>query len=420
MALTLRVSGTTTSIPSQPRFIARTGAKIRSILIGLLWRALKLSRRQTCGPFALLLAKKLTSTDFQFQPPVFAQEPAIRAANSAIYKTVTNSDYPAIGFRAMSNALVGSNRRVSAVVQDFTFFLPQAVDEGPWNIRVGEPTTGGILRQDAEHVLLHLRRSTTNLNRGIFVGTWSPHNWFHWTIDTLPSIFLARYLPREFDDFPILLPESVSARAAWKEPLDLVLDQRDVKILRDNHYTVIENLIWVDSPTCPGPLPLGAPSGPRFRMHSTAIKAYRNHILECLNVQVEDIVPSRRIFLARAEGSYRHYNQEVALEVAAEFGFEPVYLESLSFKESVEVMLEAKAVIGPHGAGWANALYCQPGTIGVMWTWDESQHDNWFANVGQLAGMDFSTFFTGSIHTNGHNVDPGQLRGHLSRRIGAA
>jgi capsular polysaccharide biosynthesis protein len=129
---------------------------------------------------------------------------------------------------------------------------------------------------------------------------------------------------------------------------------------------------------------------------------------------------TRRLFLARAEGSYRNYNQDEALAVAADFGFEPVYLEELSFRESVEVMLEASAVIGPHGAGWANALYCQPGTTGIMWTWDESRHDNWFANIGKLAAMDFSTIFTGNLDVNGHNIDPRKLRAALVERIARA
>lgn len=396
------------------------GREVRGALSGLLWRGITWSRRQAWGPFVLLRVKKLASADLRLGTPVFPQEPAIRAANSPADATPSNPLYPAIGFRTVSNALVGSNRRVSAVVSGTTLLLPEAVDEGPWNIRVGEPATGGVLRQDAEHVLVHLRRSTPKLSRGIFVGSWSPHNWFHWTIDTLPSVYLARFLPPEFDDYPILLPDSATTRAAWKEPLELVLGRREVKFLRENHYTAVGDLIWVDSPTCPGPLQVGVPSGPRFSVHGTAMKAYRDHILEGLGLSDAGIRQTRRLFLARAEGSYRNYNQDEALTVAADFGFEPVYLEELSFRESVEVMLEASAVIGPHGAGWANALYCQPGTIGIMWTWDESRHDNWFANIGKLAAMDFSTIFTGNLDVNGHNIDPRQLRAALVERIARA
>jgi hypothetical protein len=369
------------------------------------------------GSFSLLIVKRLTGEVLRLGVPVFPSEPAIRAANSPVGGVESGDTYPTIGFRRIPNALAGSNRRVSAIVQDSTLLLPEAVSDGPWNIRIGDPTTGGILRQDQKRVMVRLRRSAPDLSAGIFVGSWSPHNWFHWTIDTLPSVYLARFLPPEFDNYPILLPDSATTRAAWKEPLELVLGQREVKFLPENRYTAVDDLIWVDSPTCPGPLPVGVPSGPRFSLHGTAMKAYRDHILEGLGLLGAGISQTRRLFLARAEGSYRNYNQDEALEVAADFGFESVYLEALSFKESVAVMLEASAVIGPHGAGWANALYCQPGTKGIMWTWDESRHDNWFANIGKLAAMDFSTIFTGSLDVNGHNIDPRQLRAALAERI---
>lgn len=396
------------------------GREARGALSGLLWRGIEWSRQQAWGPFSLLTVKRLASADLRLGEPVFPKELAIRAANSRAGEQQSGDLYPAIGFRRISNALAGSNRRVSAVVSETTLLLPEAVDDGPWNIRVGEPATGGVLRQDAEHVLVHLRRSTPKVSRGIFVGSWSPHNWFHWTIDTLPSVYLARFLPPEFDDYPILLPDSATTRAAWKEPLELVVGQREVKFLEEDQYAAVDDLIWVDSPTCPGPLPVGVPSGPRFSLHGTAMKAYRDHILEGLGLLGARIRQTRRLFLARAEGSYRNYNQDEALTVAADFGFEPVYLEELSFRESVEVMLEASAVIGPHGAGWANALYCQPGTTGIMWTWDESRHDNWFANIGKLAAMDFSTIFTGNLDVNGHNIDPRQLRAALVERIARA
>ena len=395
----------------------KIGRAARGALIGLLWRVIKWSGRQALGPFALLRLQKLASTDLRLLTPVFPEESAIRAANSSADAKHSNPRYPAIGFRTVPNAQVGSNRRVSAVVNGTTLLLPEAVDDGPWNIRVGEPTTGGILRQDADHALVHLRQSAPKLSRGIFVGSWSPHNWFHWTIDTLPSVYLARFLPPEFDSYPLLLPDSATTRAAWEEPLALVLDEREVKFLPENQYTAVGDLVWVDSPTCPGPLPVGVPSGPRFSFHGTAMKAYRDHILDGLGLSGKGISQTRRLFLARAEGSYRSYNQDEALEVAADFGFEPVYLETLSFKESVAIMLEACAVIGPHGAGWANALYCQPGTKGIMWTWDESRHDNWFANIGKLAAMNFSTIFTGRLDVNGHNIDPRHLRAALAETI---
>lgn len=392
------------------------GRRFRSAVIGLLWLVLKGSGLQTFGQFAILRVLRLGSDDLRLGEPIFPREVEIRAANIPQAQEVPEADYPAIGYRKIADARVCSNRRVSAVVQGKNLLLPESVSNGPLEIRVGEPTTGGILRQDSDQVLVRLRTSS-HLDAGIFVGSWSPHNWFHWTVDILPSIFLARFLPREFDDFPILVPEKIKSRSAWMEPMELVLGRRELRFIGDRHYTFVKNLIWVDSPSCPGPLIRGARSTPAFSLHGSAMRSYRAHVLQGLELDPETTTQKRRVFLARAEGTYRGYNQEEALELASDYGFEPVYLEKLSFMESVKVMLEAEAVIGPHGAGWANAIYCKPGTIGIMWTWDESVHDNWFANIGKLAEMEFSVLLTGSVHHTAHNISKAQLREALGMRF---
>lgn len=94
------------------------------------------------------------------------------------------------------------------------------------------------------------------LERGIFVGTWSPHNWFHWTIDILPSVWLSTKLPAAFDDYPILLPPNSLQKATWREPFNLVSGSRSVVELSDMRYTNVRDLIWIDSPTAPALCPL--------------------------------------------------------------------------------------------------------------------------------------------------------------------
>lgn len=360
------------------------------------------------GPLRLVVAKKLSCDDSRLLDVRFQSEPAIRASNFESGGGTQHGPYPAVGFRLINDALVTANRRVAAVVAKNLYLLPEAVNPGPWNIRVGNPTTGGVLRQDQSLILLYLGVKRHNLPRGIFVGSWSPRNWYHWIIDTLPSIWLTKFLPPEFANFPLLLPEDALVRPAWLEPLELVRGEREITFLSPSHYTQVNELLWVDSPTCPGPLSLTGTSQPHFSLLPGAIRAYREHIVKSLSLNPTP-VRTRRIFLARKSTSSRAYNQEAAIEVAAGFGFEPIFLEDLGFAESVQVMLEATAVIGPHGAGWANALFCQPGTTGVMWTWDQSRYDNWFSNIGAAAAMDFSVLFTGDIATKGHNLELKEL-----------
>lgn len=323
----------------------------------------------------------------------FPTEQAVRAPNSPDQSVSKDDFYPAIGYRRLSSGLVTSNRRLSGVARGDSFFIQEAADRGPWKLGVGKPTVGGFLHQVEWSALINVRKSPTAIPRGIFVGSWSPHNWFHWLVDTLPSVHLSSFLPAAFDDFPLILPSQVRDKKSWLEPLELVRHDREIVFLSAREYSEVRDLVWIDSPTCPGPLPLNQNGSPSFRVHGSALRAYRNHILQQLGLDGPRPAPSRKIFLARKQGGNRPYNQKELIEVALHNGFEPVFLENLDLRESVEVLLDAKKVIGPHGAGWANALFCREGTQAFMWTWADAKNYNWFANVAATQKLDFVTSF---------------------------
>jgi hypothetical protein len=357
----------------------------------------------------MLKARRLSQSTEPHISPLQEAAREIRAPNASLQAPDQVEDFPTLGYRELRDARIVANRRVSAVVVGTELLLPEAADSGPWNLGVGEPSVGGFLRQLDDDLLVNLGRKNAIIERGIFVGSWSPHNWFHWMIDILPTIWLANGLSSEYDEFPILLPENSVQRAAWGEPLALVLGNRALEFYSESNYTKVAKLLVVDSPTSPGPLPISrVRPRPNYRLHSTAMAAYRLHMLRALGLTAQRADQSRRIFLAR-RGPNREYVSSVIHPIVERFGFEPVYLEDLSLAESVQVFLEAHMIIGPHGAGWANALFCQPDTRAFMWTWDESTFDNWFANIAALADLDFTVHIGGPVATAGYHPQPEEL-----------
>lgn len=79
-----------------------------------------------------------------------------------------------------------------------------------------------------------------------------------------------------------------------------------------------------------------------------------------------DVAPcdrSRRLLISRSDTSYRRIANEA--EVAAflaPFGFATINPGRLGFAEQIATFRDATHVIGPHGAGLANILFCAPGT----------------------------------------------------------
>jgi capsular polysaccharide biosynthesis protein len=79
---------------------------------------------------------------------------------------------------------------------------------------------------------------------------------------------------------------------------------------------------------------------------------------------VEDNPPGgRRLWISRNRARYRRLqNEDEILALLSREGFEKVELERLSFREQVDILSQANAVAGPHGAGMTNLLFAPHGT----------------------------------------------------------
>ena len=390
--------------------------KLRAKALAVLWHLMRYAKAlgiSNVGRLKIVRSLRVSDSGVSHSAIFYAAEPEIRAANIVGKSIDAPEDYPSLGFRQFRNVSVTANRRFTSIISGQDLLLPAAADPGPWRLRVGEPTVGGILRQSDNSLLVHHRRAKKPVAKAIFVGSWSAHNWYHWIIDTLPSIFLARALPEEFDSYPVLVDEVALTRPAWLETLATVIGNREVIPLSRSGYTTVSDLVWIDSPSSPGPLTLLKSGKPSFRVHPTALRTYRGHLISTLGLEDTAQRPNKRVFLGRKATPNRPYNQQELIAEAMRFGYEPVFLEELNFADSVKVMMESESVIGPHGAGWANALFCHPGTTGIMWTWRDSLSDNWFSNIASVSEMKFTTLVTNDSLTGNHNLNPEQLRRSL-------
>jgi capsular polysaccharide biosynthesis protein len=314
----------------------------------------------------------------------------------------------------MESVLVTANRRFTAVIKDGKLLLPHSVDPGPWQVAL-KPTVAGVLRAEKGKALVRTRLGPL-VEKGILVGTTSPHNWYSWLWDILPSCFLATKLGPSFDDWPILLPESALVSPQWLEPLKLIIGSRPTLTLSPSYYSQVKNLLWIDSPNCPGPLPIEPHPTARFRLHRSAYRDFRAFVLEKFDLDPSaPSVPGKKTFIARGSGAHRPYNQDQLIEVAQRYGYSAVFFEELSFEQTVRTMFESSHVVGAHGAGWTSAAFCRPGTRGLMWTWPASKQDNWYANVANVPGIDFRVIETQGTPSNPFELAPEILSSELER-----
>jgi len=77
----------------------------------------------------------------------------------------------------------------------------------------------------------------------------------------------------------------------------------------------------------------------------------------------DEVPERRRIYVSRRQcGTGRLVNEAELLALLEKRGFECVVLEDLSFLDQVRLFDAAEIVMGTHGSGLANLVFCRPGT----------------------------------------------------------
>lgn len=96
---------------------------------------------------------------------------------------------------------------------------------------------------------------------------------------------------------------------------------------------------------------------------------------------------SERIYISRAKAGYRRlFGEAEVISCLQAFGFVSVALEELSLDEQIHLFRNAKTIVGAHGSGFTNIIFCQPGTQIVEFV---SPHyfRHYFGAISQQLGL---------------------------------
>lgn len=207
-----------------------------------------------------------------------------------------------------------------------------------------------------------------SIPKGIVTGGAGSFNWYHFVIECLPKAFLARSLPSEFDDFPLVVPDECRRIPSFTTALDIFSANRPIRFLRRGELALVRRLVVMDEISI-GPFNLSKGEWPRiddYRQHNSVVKAFISEFRSKLLANVSSMGSGRRIFLKRP-GERRNYNQDELIEIARRYGFEPVTPELLSLQDQATTFAEASAVIGPSGAAWVGMIFREQPLLGLSW-----------------------------------------------------
>ena len=186
---------------------------------------------------------------------------------------------------------------------------------------------------------------------GVIAGVKGGSNYYHLLVDVLPKIYLLKQ--SQF----------------WSEIEVFYMNKflpglRKLKIILETAGLAEKNIFWADAYSHIQAKSVVATSltglpGMSYFKPRWVFEFLRSTYLP--QAQSPDS-PRTKLYISRSRANFRRVlNENEVLDYLLPLGYEPVWLEDLSFPEQVGLFQQAEEIIAPHGAGLANLIWCQAG-----------------------------------------------------------
>jgi len=213
-----------------------------------------------------------------------------------------------------------------------------------------------VKAQAAHSQLAAARRSNRKprLPRAALIGSQRMNAYWHWWIDVVPRIWVVDELAKNGNgdsarELPLLLPE---LNGFQRQTLELLHVDKRVWPLEQGLHRFGE-IVFTQG---------AAPRSPQ--PNSPAMAQFAAWARERLGV-ADPARTGRRLYVSRSDARIAKRQVVNEDEIVARLerrGFEVIRGSELSVADQARVFAEADVVLGPHGAGLTNILFCRPGT----------------------------------------------------------
>jgi capsular polysaccharide biosynthesis protein len=172
-------------------------------------------------------------------------------------------------------------------------------------------------------------------------------NYAHWLWEDLPRLFAA--LPHLPTSTRFLVPRSI--RQFQKDSLSLLGIEPERLVIQETNVNTRCERLWFATALGNQDWAVTAPDTVQ-QMRATLLKS------------VGEDAPSgaRRVYVSRSglSKNRRVSNEDALLSIIKDYDFEIVFPERLSLADQIGVFKDANVVLGAHGAGLTNILFCPP------------------------------------------------------------
>ena len=200
-------------------------------------------------------------------------------------------------------------------------------------------------------------KTRTNFNGNVFslIQGASGKNYYHWLFDLLPKIEILYYQKKlnHFDYFivPAINKNVINSLKIYGIRKNQLIDSQAYKHIKADKIFFLANIY----------LKNGKFHNQFKNIPKNITKAIRKRLLKHKGKKFN----FNKIFIDRSDSEYNHYqlynNKEIIKKLKiSKFGI--FKLSKLSFFDQISLFNSAKLILGLHGAGFANVMFCKKNT----------------------------------------------------------
>jgi Glycosyltransferase 61 len=215
------------------------------------------------------------------------------------------------------------------------------------------------------------------LDIGIMITLPLYENYYHWTIEILPRLKMISE-DKKFQGIPVILPKNRCPRFITESLILSGFSDR-LLFLEDGSYKIKKLVI----PTL---------YSHRSEVTETAVQWLKANILNRPDVAEPETIKQLhfdKIFISRDDADIRKIvNTQEVDDLLSQFGIKKINMSDYSIHEQAIIFNKAKLIVGIHGAGLTNTVYCESNTRLL-----ELFLDGWFTkafyNLSRFNGMQY-------------------------------
>jgi len=258
---------------------------------------------------------------------------------------------------------IDSGRLYTDRIHDTAIILNNQIVDGP-SFQLRYKPTLEIYNSNVSHNIVFKKgtpRILKNFNgvvASLLTGGAGNSNYWHWLFDVLPRIELLKK-NMSLSEIDYYLVPSLKKKFQ-QQSLDMLGVPYKKRLTSEkNRHIKAKKIIVTDHPVVTS----GDSSSDIQNMPSWIILWLKNNFLKNTSLQKK----RNKIYIDREDSisskDQRLINNENEVrEFLLKKGFALVKLADLNFKEQIELFNSAETIVGLHGAGFSNIVFCDPGT----------------------------------------------------------